>query len=172
MWHEYQFQLVAEKNNLKLIDIDIPVVGGHTRITILPLLSKTKLPVTFSDQEVNDLTARIQNGGTEVVEVKAGAGFATLSMAYADARFLESFLRARDGDSDVFKRSFVQSEVTELQFFASRFKLWKQGVEAIISSDLEGLTKYEVKALEALKVELKESIEKGVAFVQKEKVTA
>ncbi|KAM0056811.1 putative malate dehydrogenase [Helianthus debilis subsp. tardiflorus] len=92
-------------------------------------------------------------------------------MAYADARFLESSLRARNGDSDVFKCSFVQSKVTELPFFASRVKFWKQGVEAIISSDLEGLTNYEVKALEALKVELKESIEKGVAFVQKEKVT-
>ncbi|KAJ0939659.1 putative malate dehydrogenase [Helianthus annuus] len=163
---------VAEKKNLKLIDVDVPVVGGHAGITILPLLSKTKPSVTFSDQEVNDLTARIQNGGTEVVEAKAGAGSATLSMAYAAARFLESSLRALDGDSDVYECSFVQSEVTELPFFASRVKLGKQGVEAIISSDLEGLTEFEVKGLEALKAELKGSIEKGVAFAQKEKVTA
>ncbi|KAI3762644.1 hypothetical protein L1987_53083 [Smallanthus sonchifolius] len=82
------------------------------------------------------------------------------------------FLRALDGDSDVYECLFVQSDVTELPFFASRVKLGKQGVEAVIFLDLEGLTEYEVKALEALKVELKGSIEKGVAFAQKEKVTA
>ncbi|GJZ48556.1 peptidyl-prolyl cis-trans isomerase CYP19-4 [Tanacetum coccineum] len=34
--------------------------------------------------------------------------------------------------------SFVQSELTELTFFASRIKLGKQGVEAVIFSDLQG----------------------------------
>lgn len=159
---------VAQKKNLKLIDVDVPVIGGHAGITILPLLSKTKPCVTLSDQEVDDLTVRIQNGGTEVVEAKAGAGSATLSMAYAVARFLESSLRALDGDSDVYECSFVESDVTELPFFASRVKLGKQGVEAVISSDLQGLTEYEEKGLEALKVELKGSIEKGVAFAHKQ----
>ncbi|XAR50042.1 Malate dehydrogenase [Bertholletia excelsa] len=163
---------VAEKKNLKLIDVDVPVVGGHAGITILPLLSKTKPSVSFTNEEVQELTVRIQNAGTEVVEAKAGAGSATLSMAYAAARFVESSLRALDGDSDVYECSFVQSELTELPFFASRVKLGKKGVEAVISSDLQGLTEYEQKALEALKPELKASIEKGIAFVQKQTAAA
>ncbi|KAK1363411.1 malate dehydrogenase [Heracleum sosnowskyi] len=161
---------VAQKKNLKLIDVDVPVIGGHAGITILPLLSKTKPSVTFTDKEVEELTVRIQNAGTEVVEAKAGAGSATLSMAYAAARFVESSLRALDGDGDVYECAFVQSELTELPYFASRIKLGKKGVEAIISSDLQGLTEYEQKALEALKPELKASIEKGVAFAQKQAV--
>lgn len=36
--------------------------------------------VTFSEEEIKQLTTRIQNAGTEVVEAKAGAGSATLSM--------------------------------------------------------------------------------------------
>ncbi|KAJ6416985.1 hypothetical protein OIU84_002802 [Salix udensis] len=135
---------VAEKKKLKLIDVDVPV----------------------------ELTVRIQNAGTEVVEAKAGAGSATLSMAYAAARFVESSLRALDGDADVYECSFVQSDLTELPFFASRVKLGRKGVEAIISSDLQGLTEYEQKALEALKPELKASIEKGIAFAQKQPVAA
>ncbi|XP_058096448.1 malate dehydrogenase, chloroplastic-like [Magnolia sinica] len=162
---------VAQKKNLKLIDVDVPVVGGHAGITILPLLSKTKPSVSFSDEEVEELTVRIQNAGTEVVEAKAGAGSATLSMAYAAARFVESSLRALDGDGDVYECSFVQSELTELPFFASRVKLGKQGVEAVISADVQGLTEYEEKALEALKPELKASIEKGMAFAQKQVAT-
>ncbi|XP_050223041.1 malate dehydrogenase, chloroplastic [Mercurialis annua] len=163
---------VAQKKNLKLIDVDVPVVGGHAGITILPLLSKTKPSVSFTDEEVKELTVRIQNAGTEVVEAKAGAGSATLSMAYAAARFVESSLRALDGDADVYECTFVQSDSTELPFFASRVKLGKKGVEAVISSDLQGLTEYEQKALEDLKPELKASIEKGIAFVQKQPVAA
>ncbi|XP_011016763.1 PREDICTED: malate dehydrogenase, chloroplastic, partial [Populus euphratica] len=162
---------VAQKKNLKLIDVDVPVVGGHAGKTILPLLSKTRPPVSFNDEEVQELTVRIQNAGTEVVEAKEGAGSATLSMAYAAARFVESSLRALDGDADVYECSFVQSDLTELPFFASRVKLGRKGVEAIISSDLQGLTEYEQKALEALKPELKASIEKGIAFAQKQPVT-
>ncbi|KAL0335625.1 UNVERIFIED_CONTAM: Malate dehydrogenase, chloroplastic [Sesamum radiatum] len=162
----------CSEENLKLIDVDVPVVGGHAGITILPLLSKTKPSVAFTDEEVEELTVRIQNAGTEVVEAKAGAGSATLSMAYAAARFVESSLRSLDGDSDVYECSYVQSDLTELPFFASRIKLGRNGVEAVISSELQGLTEYEQKALEALKPELKASIEKGVAFVQKQPVTA
>ncbi|KAK8587446.1 hypothetical protein V6N12_021939 [Hibiscus sabdariffa] len=163
---------VAQKKNLKLIDVDVPVVGGHAGITILPLLSKTKPSVTFTDEEVEQLTVRIQNGGTEVVEAKAGAGSATLSMAYAAARFVESSLRALDGDGDVYECAFVQSDLTDLPFFASRIKLGRNGVEALSPSDLTGLSEYEEKALEALKPELKTSIEKGIALVQKQPVTA
>ncbi|XP_043719789.1 malate dehydrogenase, chloroplastic [Telopea speciosissima] len=163
---------VAQKKNLKLIDVDVPVVGGHAGITILPLLSKTKPLASFTDEEVEELTVRIQNAGTEVVEAKAGAGSATLSMAYAAARFVESSLRALDGDADVYECAFVQSELPELPFFASRIKLGKKGVEALISADLQGLTEYEAKALEVLKPELKASIEKGVAFAQKQPAMA
>lgn len=163
---------VAQKKNLKLIDVDVPVVGGHAGITILPLLSKTKPSVGFTDEEVQELTVRIQNAGTEVVEAKAGEGSATLSMAYAAARFVESSLRALDGDADVYECSYVQSDLTELPFFASRVKLGRKGVEALITSDLQGLTEYEQKALEALKPELKASIEKGIVFAQKEPVAA
>ncbi|KAK6913270.1 Lactate/malate dehydrogenase, N-terminal [Dillenia turbinata] len=163
---------VAQKKNLRLIDVDVPVVGGHAGITILPLLSKTKPSVSFTDSEVQELTMRIQNAGTEVVEAKAGTGSATLSMAYAAARFVESSLRAIDGDADVYECCYVQSELTELPFFASRVKIGRKGVEAVISSDLRGLTEYESEALEALKPELKASIEKGVAFANKQPVAA
>lgn len=158
---------VAKRKNLRLVDVDVPVVGGHAGITILPLLSKTKPSASFSDEEVAELTGRIQNAGTEVVEAKAGAGSATLSMAYAAARFVESSFRAIDGDADVYECAFVASDLTELPFFASRVKLGKDGVEGLVRADLQGLTEFELKGLEALKPELKASIEKGVAFVHK-----
>jgi malate dehydrogenase len=41
------------------------------------------------------MTERIQDAGTEVVKAKAGAGSATLSMAYAAARFTDSMIKVR-----------------------------------------------------------------------------
>lgn len=162
---------VAQKKNLRLIDVNVPVVGGHAGVTILPLLSKTKPTVEFTPEEIEELTVRIQNGGTEVVEAKAGAGSATLSMAYAAARFAESCMRALDGDSDVYECAYVQSEVTDLPFFATTVKLGKKGVEEIVGGDLNSLTEYEKKALDALKSELKGSIEKGIQFAKKQAAT-
>ena len=43
----------------------------------------------MSQEENEALTKRTQNGGTEVVEAKAGAGSATLSMAHAAAHFAQ-----------------------------------------------------------------------------------
>ena len=65
---------VAELKGLDMKDVDVPVVGGHAGITILPLLSQATPAVSFDDDTLDKLTVRIQNAGTEVVEAKAGAG--------------------------------------------------------------------------------------------------
>ncbi|GKB84745.1 malate dehydrogenase, chloroplastic, partial [Tanacetum coccineum] len=62
------------KKNLKLIDVDVPIIGAnHAGITILALLSKTKPSVTFTGEKIQELAFRIQNAGIEVVDAKAGA---------------------------------------------------------------------------------------------------
>ena len=60
-----------------------------------------------------------QDAGTEVVKAKAGAGSATLSMAYAGARFAVSLLRALDGEQGVVECSYVRSDVTESPYFST-----------------------------------------------------
>ncbi len=62
---------IGELKGMDPRDVSIPVIGGHSGVTILPLLSQVK-GVTFSQEEVESLTPRIQNAGTEVVEAKAG----------------------------------------------------------------------------------------------------
>ena len=65
----------------------------------------------------------------------------------------------------------VVPQVTDLPFFATTVKLGKKGVEEIVGEDLEGLTEYEKKAVDALKAELKGSIDKGVTFAKKQAAT-
>ncbi|GJP39312.1 hypothetical protein CLOM_g23695 [Closterium sp. NIES-68] len=154
---------VAEVLGLNPEEVNVPVVGGHAGITILPLLSQVTPPVSFSREELDQLTNRIQNGGTEVVEAKAGAGSATLSMAYAAAKFAQACLQAMRGEAGIVECAFVQSTVTELPFFASRVVLGRRGVEEVLS--LGPMTEYERGWMEKLKPELKSSIDKGVEFV-------
>ena len=61
----------------------------------------------------------LQEAGTEVVKAKAGAGSATLSMAYAGARFTFSILRALKGEQGVVECAYVKSDVTEASYFAT-----------------------------------------------------
>ena len=82
---------------------DVPVVGGHAGTTIIPLLSQVtpKLSKPFEGDELTALVTRIQNAGTEVVEAKAGAGSATLSMALAAENMATSCLRAMSGEKGI-----------------------------------------------------------------------
>ena len=56
----------------------------HARTLTCPAARAQTTPkVEFSEEEAAKMTERIQNAGTEVVEAKAGAGSATLSMVRA-----------------------------------------------------------------------------------------
>ncbi|XP_020587705.1 malate dehydrogenase, mitochondrial-like [Phalaenopsis equestris] len=153
----------AAKAKVPVEEVNVPVVGGHAGITILPLFSQaTPASNSLSHEDIKALTKRTQDGGTEVVEAKAGKGSATLSMAYAGAIFAEACLKGLNGVPDVIECSFVQSHVTELPFFASKVRLGKRGVEEVLG--LGPLSDFEKQGLEGLKSELKSSIEKGIKF--------
>ncbi|KAF5961113.1 hypothetical protein HYC85_002322 [Camellia sinensis] len=81
----------------------LDVVRANTFVGLRFYLFSLRLNLhcSFTPEETDYLTNRIQNGGTEVVEAKAGAGSATLSM------------------------------VTELPFFASKVRLGRTGIEEI-----------------------------------------
>ena len=154
----------AEKCGLETAKVDVPVVGGHAGITILPLLSQATPKAPMTDDVIDALTKRTQDGGTEVVAAKAGKGSATLSMAYAGALFADACLRAKNGEAGVTECTYVESKVTEVPFFASKVTLGKEGVETV--HGLGELSAYEQKALEGMMDELKDSIGKGVEFAK------
>merc|ERR1711920_640635 len=66
-------------------DIEVPVIGGHAGVTIMPVFSQDPAGATISKDKVAALDKRVQDAGTEVVNAKNGKGSATLSMAYAGA---------------------------------------------------------------------------------------
>ncbi|KAL6784255.1 MDH1 [Auxenochlorella protothecoides x Auxenochlorella symbiontica] len=157
---------VAEAKGLDVVDVQVPVIGGHAGETILPLLSQATPSVAFSKAEAAALTQRIQNAGTEVVEAKAGAGSATLSMAYAAARFAESVLLALNGEKDVVECTFVESDVhPDFKFFASKVVLGPNGVEDFLP--LGELSPAEQAGLDGMNELLTKNIKTGIEFANK-----
>jgi malate/lactate dehydrogenase len=60
-------KFVSEVKNIDPKDVNVHVIGGHSGVTIMPLLSQTGLK--FTQTEIEQLTKRIQFGGDEVVKV-------------------------------------------------------------------------------------------------------
>lgn len=166
-------------------EMPVTVVGGHSGTTIVPLISQSPHGHAIKGEAYAKVVHRIQFGGDEVVQAKDGAGSATLSMAYAGAKFTNALLRALSGEKGVVTPTFVDSPLYKSQgidFFASNVELgvsvmflrarrWTDerveqvnGVERIHS--LGEMTEEEKKLLEACLPELKKNIEKGRAFVE------
>ncbi|XP_015172727.1 PREDICTED: malate dehydrogenase, mitochondrial isoform X2 [Polistes dominula] len=156
---------VGEAKSLDPQKVTVPVIGGHSGITIIPLLSQTKPSVSFSESEAKKLSERIQEAGTEVVKAKAGTGSATLSMAYAGARFTFSLLKALAGQQGIVECSYVRSDICNTKYFSSPVLLGKNGVEKVLG--FGELNAYEKKLLEAAIPELQKNIKKGEDFVNK-----
>ncbi|GHA04038.1 malate dehydrogenase [Oceanisphaera arctica] len=153
---------VAEAKGLNVADVKVPVIGGHSGVTILPLLSQVE-GASFSDDEIEKLTYRIQNAGTEVVEAKAGGGSATLSMGQAACRFALSLVKAMQGESNVVECTYVDGGSEHAQFFAQPVLLGKNGVEKVLSYG--DISAFEQAAMDGMLETLKGDIVKGVEFV-------
>merc|ERR1711990_784824 len=138
---------IAEASGNDVQEQDVPVIGGHAGITIIPCISQAHPPAKdFSKEELDAITARIQDAGTEVVKAKAGAGSATLSMAFAAARFTDNCLTAQSGQN-VVEYAYVESDITDATYFSSKLTLGRDGIKQ--NHGLGELTDYEKSLVEA-----------------------
>uniref|UniRef100_A0A2P2HXJ0 Malate dehydrogenase n=1 Tax=Hirondellea gigas TaxID=1518452 RepID=A0A2P2HXJ0_9CRUS len=153
---------IGELKGLDPATVSCPVIGGHAGITIIPVTSQCIPTVSFTDDVLKPLTVRIQDAGTEVVKAKAGAGSATLSMAYAGARFAISIMKAMNGEQGIIECSYVRSDVTEAKYFSTPILFGKNGIDK--NMGLGKLTDFEAKLVKEALSELNSSIKKGEEF--------
>ncbi|EEP78313.1 malate dehydrogenase, NAD-dependent [Uncinocarpus reesii 1704] len=153
----------------------IPVIGGHSGETIVPMFSQAKPAFNIPADKYDALIHRVQFGGDEVVQAKNGAGSATLSMAYAGYRFAERVIKAAKGEKGIVESTFVYlpgvqggEEIikqTGLEFFSTPVELGTSGAEKVINI-LGSATEKEKQLLEVCFKGLKGNIEKGIDFVK------
>jgi malate dehydrogenase len=181
-------EIAGEKDPSKYT---IPVIGGHSGETIVPLFSQIKPSFTIPADKLDALTNRVQFGGDEVVKAKDGLGSATLSMAYAGFRFAEKVIRASQGATGIIEPSFVYlpgvdggaeiQKETGVDFFSVPIELGVSTLSLIMSTKLtffqpngavkahnplSTLNDYEKKLLPACVKGLEGNISKGVEFIK------
>lgn len=160
-------RFLAGISNTSPSNTPVTVIGGHSGATIVPLLSQSSYGKAVKGEVYKQLVHRIQYGGDEVVKAKDGAGSATLSMAYAGAKFTDGLLRGLNGEKGIVVPTFVESPLFKdqgIDFFSSNVELGVNGVEKI--HPIGPLSAEEQKLLDACLPELKKNIEKGKAFAQ------
>ncbi|KAJ1914874.1 Malate dehydrogenase, cytoplasmic [Tieghemiomyces parasiticus] len=161
-------RFVSENQDTNPADTNITVVGGHSGVTIIPLFSQTP-GLKLNESDLKALTHRIQYGGDEVVKAKNGGGSATLSMAYAGARFTNSLLDATvNGKKGIIEPTYVKSDVLAkegVEYFSTKVELGPNGVEKI--HGLGELSAHEQALLKEAIPELKKNIQKGYDFAHK-----
>merc|ERR1712226_1036903 len=85
-------KFVAEILDVDPDDVEVPVIGGHAGVTIMPVFSQDKHASKIPADKIPELDKHVQNAGTDVVNAKNGKGSATLSMAYAGSRLGKAVL--------------------------------------------------------------------------------
>ncbi|RSL52633.1 hypothetical protein CEP53_008031 [Fusarium sp. AF-6] len=155
-------------------ELKVPVVGGHSGATIIPLISQSQPSVELSQEQIEAITHRVQFGGDEIVKAKAGAGSATTCMAYAGFRFAQAIIKASQGQSGIVEPAYVylpgitggEAIAGELgvDYFALPVSFGPSGATSV--HPIGSLSDYEAGLLKVAVEELRGNVRKGVEFVQ------
>jgi len=157
-------KFVAEMTGKSARFVNVPVVGGHAGVTILPLFSQVAACKGIDADKIPDLDKRVQDAGTEVVNAKGGKGSATLSMAYAGARLGSSILSGLAGRRRV-ECAYVASDVEEgFPYFTSKVVFGDKGVMKVLP--VGKLNEHETKRMEEAKAQLKTEIDTGLKYAE------
>merc|ERR1719229_2189556 len=158
-------KFVHEITGVPIETIDVPVVGGHAGSTILPLFSQVPAAQSIPAAQIPALDKHVQDAGTDVVNAKGGKGSATLSMAYAGAKFGNAVLSGLAGDEAV-ACTYVMREESEkacLPYLATKVTFGPRGIHkahSVGSLNAHEKERYEKECLS----QLKDEIDAGLSY--------
>ncbi|CAH2980958.1 unnamed protein product [Chilo suppressalis] len=125
--------------------VRVPVIGGATPNTMVPVLSAAVNPCNLTQEQIECITSCIMSG-TEAVCAAKGCATDTpcLAGAYAIARTTINVVKGLQGSKQVVQCAYVDNMGTcapDCQFFASEVVLGPSGVEKNLG--VPELTKFE-----------------------------
>ncbi|KAJ8964721.1 hypothetical protein NQ314_004686 [Rhamnusium bicolor] len=119
---------VAQVQGLEPECVVVPVIGGHTEETIIPVLSKAKPCAEFTNEELENITMSIRKAHENILKLKPPDS-APLSSAFATARFIISLVKAIQGYPDIIECALVSSKVhPQLKYLSTPLLLGPNGV--------------------------------------------
>jgi len=156
---------IGELRGQDAAKVVVDVIGGHSPETMIPVLSHVE--GKFTEEEAKNLTQRVKDAGTVVVNAKEGQGSATLSMAYAAYKFATSIIRAIHGET-VREVAYVDAHSlkvdTPTSYFGLAIELGKTGITK--AYPIPSLNEYEQAQMKEAVTALEQNIQTGVTFVK------
>ncbi|KAL0276016.1 UNVERIFIED_CONTAM: hypothetical protein PYX00_003701 [Menopon gallinae] len=147
-------------------NVIVPVIGGTSQDTIVPVISQMKPCCRIKHEEVIALTECVKQAEESLTDCQncGTRGASSLSTAYAAFRFTSSLISALKGEQDIIECAYVQSNILpELEYMASPIKLGVCGME--YNYGYPRLSEYEVKLMENGAVALRSDINMGKLYV-------
>lgn len=143
-------------------ELHVPVIGGHSGQTVVPLFSQSGVPLRRDEAEY--LTHRVRRSGDVVVNAKEGRGSSSLSAAFGVADWTDCVLRALDGEEGLVRSTMVESPLFPLKtrFFASPVEFGKAGVHRVLP--LPRMNECEEEQLDRCLADLEKNVRKGLHF--------
>merc|ERR1712241_904253 len=161
-------KFVHEATGAPIESIDVPVVGGHAGSTILPLFSQVPAAAKLTATQLKEMDKHVQDAGTDVVNAKGGKGSATLSMAYAGAKFGNAVLCGLAGMETTECAYVARDAGDELPYLASKVTFGKGGVQKVHA--IGNLNAHEQTRWKECVAALKDEIEAGIAYAKTERL--
>jgi malate dehydrogenase len=158
-------KFVGELTGADPDEIDVPVIGGHAGVTIMPVFSQDKHARKIPEADIPALDKHVQDAGTDVVNAKNGKGSATLSMAYAGARLGKAVLAGLNGTPTTECAYVMSTVMPDVPYFTSKVTFGKAGVQKV--HPIGKLNSYEQTRLEEAVKALKTEIQSGVDYASK-----
>ncbi|XP_017770053.1 PREDICTED: uncharacterized protein LOC108557869 isoform X3 [Nicrophorus vespilloides] len=150
---------VAEVLGLEAECVVVPVIGGNIGGNIIPILSQAKPCNDLTEEEVIDITRKVQNAHNTSKTMKTNVG-ENLSMAFSVARFTISLIKGIQGHSDIVECAFVKTSIQPLtEYLCIPVLLGPNGIQKHLAlpelsafeqcqleSSMEGLKSYAIRA--------------------------
>lgn len=154
--------LYALEHNLPPRDCIVPVIGGRSGKTALPLLSQAKPACRMNEKSIQEFTTKIRKCDDNVLEAKKGWS-PTLSVAYGALMFTRSVIDALDG-RQAKVAAYIENNDFGTHFFSGIVNINHHG--AIDMQRFSELSPFEVHLLERSIAHIRKDVSKGKKILE------
>lgn len=140
--------------------VSVPITGGHSSTTVVPLLSKAKPCMPGDEDDVVRITKDVQKCSEK--PSPPNENLFSFCMAYSMARFANSLIKAIKGQP-VLEYAYVRCDLySDLTYLTTLVEIGPQGTQRI--QEFPSLTGYEECLMQNAYAALKEDIYLGERY--------
>ncbi|XP_063823811.1 malate dehydrogenase-like [Ostrinia nubilalis] len=154
--------LYALENNLNPRNCMVPVIGGRSGKTAIPLISQAKPACPMNEKTIQEFTSRIRKCDENIMDAKKGWS-STLSPAYGALMFTRSVLEALDG-RPAKVAAYIENNDFGTNYFAGIVNVNSNGAAEM--QRYTDLSKFECHLLERSIEQIRKDVIKGKKILE------